>query len=114
MSVIVSSTEHMLAKAAQDVVAAAKFVSHSVLPALQRTAASEQTIEAITSLVDPQAVNIERAAFALLGLAIKTIEDSGTVANAGGMNVSLDALLVSDLRSIMPAIKNVAPKVATA
>jgi hypothetical protein len=41
--------------------------------------------------VSPQAANIERAGFAVLGVVIKAIEDAGAAAAANGLNVTLDA-----------------------
>jgi hypothetical protein len=109
---LITTAEHAFAKAAQDVVATSKFVTTSVLPILKKAAADESTVEAITGLVDPQAVNVERAAFAVLGTVIKAIEDAGTAAGAGGLSVSLDAALVSDIKAILPAVKGATSTVA--
>lgn len=105
---LITTVEHVFAKAAQDVVTAAKFITTSVLPILKKAQADEATVEAITGLVDPQAVNIERAAFAVLGTVIKVIEDAGTAATAGGLSVSLDAALVADIKAILPSVKGAA------
>jgi hypothetical protein len=80
MPVLITSVEHALATAASDVVKVAKFVETAVLPALKTAQANQSTIEAITSLVSPQAANIERAGFAVLGVVIKAIDDAGTAA----------------------------------
>jgi hypothetical protein len=66
------------------------------------------TIEAVTSLVSPQAANIERLGFAVLGVVIKAIDDAGTAAGASGLNVSLDAQLIADIKSIAEAVKGAA------
>jgi hypothetical protein len=105
---LITTAEHVFAKAAQDVVSAAKFVTTSVLPILKKASADESTVEAISALVDPQAVNIERAAFAVLGTVIKVIEDAGAAGTAGGLSVSLDAALVADIKAILPAVKGAA------
>lgn len=102
---LILTLEHAYAAAASEAVTIARYVKATVLPALIRAQGSEQTIEAITNLVSPEAANIERTAFALLGVAIKSIEDAGAAAGAGGVNVSLDAQLVADLKSVLPAIK---------
>src|SRR5215471_13055906 len=68
MSALLNSTEHALAAAASDVVKVAKFVEQSVLPVLKKAQADPPTIEAVTALVSPQAANIERVGFAVLGL----------------------------------------------
>ena len=47
---LIKSLEHVYAVTAQDIVKAAKFVEHSVLPALQKAEANASTIESITSL----------------------------------------------------------------
>ena len=55
MSTLITSVEHALAAAAQDVVKAAKFVETSVLPVLKKAQAEAPTIEAVTALVSLQA-----------------------------------------------------------
>jgi hypothetical protein len=105
MSALIPSIEHALAVAACDTVKAAKFVETSVLPVLKKAQADSLTIEAVTALVSPQAANIERARFAVLGVVIKAIEDAGAPAGANGLNVTLDAPLVADIKSIAPAVK---------
>ena len=101
---LLNTIEHALAKAAQDIVTAARFVTQQVMPILQEGKSSEATIEAVTGLVSPAAVNIERAAFAVLGVVIKTLGDGSQAALAGGLNVQLDAALVADIKSIMAAV----------
>ena len=76
MSALLSSIEHAFASAASDVVKVAKFVEQSVLPVLKKVQADESTVEAITSLVSPQAANIERVGFAVLGVVIKAPDDA--------------------------------------
>jgi hypothetical protein len=48
------------------------------------------TIEAVTALVSPQAANIERAGFEVLGVVIKALDDANAGASANGLNVTLD------------------------
>ena len=73
------------------------------------------TIEAVTSLVSPQAANIERVGFAVLGVVIKAIDDASTAAGASGLSVSLDAQLVADIKAIAAAVKGaMSPAVAAA
>jgi hypothetical protein len=102
---LITTAEHAYAVAAAELVTIAKWVRGIVLPALVKVEGNAQTVETLTALVSPAAANIERAAFAVLGKIIKSIEDAGTAADAGGVNVSLDAALVADLKSIIPAIK---------
>ena len=103
---LITTTEHALASAAREIVAAAKFIQSSVLPVLTKASAKASTIEAVTGLVSPAAVNIERAAFAVLGVVIKAIGDGGQAIAAGGVNVLLDAALVADIKAIMSAVKS--------
>lgn len=109
---LITSISHAFAIAAQDIVKAGRIITTTVLPTLQRAQADAPVIEAVTGLVSPQAANIERSAFAVLGLVIKAIDDAATAANAGGVNISLDASVVSDIRAIMSAVKAVAPPVS--
>jgi hypothetical protein len=62
----------------------------------------------VTSLVSPQAANIERVGFAVLGVVIKVLDDAGTAAGASGLNLSLDAQLIADIKSIAVAVKGAA------
>ena len=110
-----NSVEHDLAVAAQDVVKTAKFVETSVLPVLKSAQANQSTIESITSLVSPQAANIERAGFAVLGVVINALDAAGTAAGANGLNVTFDAQLVADIKAIAAAVKSaMSPTVAAA
>jgi hypothetical protein len=107
MPALITSVEHALAVAARDTVKVAKFVETSVLPALKTVKADESTIEAVTGLVSPQAANIERerAGFAVLGVVINALDAAGAAAGANGLNVSLDAQLVADIKAIASAVK---------
>ncbi len=64
--------EHAVASVAHDIVK----VARAVVPVLRKVQGQEATVEALTSLVDPQAVNIERAAFAVLGKICVAINDA--------------------------------------
>jgi hypothetical protein len=115
MSVLFTNIEHVLATAASDVVKTAKFVEVSVLPVLKKAQADQATIESITSLVSPQAANIERVGFAVLGVVISALDAADAAASANGLNVSLDAQLVADIKAIASAVKAaVAPAAAPA
>ena len=115
MNALITSIEHSLAVAASDMVKVAKFVETSVLPVLKKAQADQGTIESITSLVSPQAANIERAGFAVLGVVINAIDAAGTAAAANGLNVSLDAQLIADIKAIAGAVKGaMAPAAAPA
>ena len=110
---LVSSIEHAYAIAIGDIKKAGSFVSNSVLPLLQKIHADAATIEAVTATVSPSLANIERVGDAVLGLVIKAVEDGNAAAQGGGVNITLDQQLVSDIRSIIPAVKAAAaPTVA--
>ena len=102
MSALINSVEHALATAASDTVKVAKFVETSVRPVLKSAQANESTIEAVTSLVSPQAANIDRAGFAVLGVVINALDAAGAAAGANGLNVTLDAQLVADVKRASP------------
>ena len=112
MSTLISSVEHALAVAASDTVKVAKFVETSVLPVLKSAQANASTIEAVTALVNPQAANVERVGFAVLGVVIKAIDDAGTAVTANGLNVTLDSQLIVDIKSIAAAVKGAVPAAA--
>jgi hypothetical protein len=101
---LLSSLEHAFATAANDLVKLAKFVEAKVLPELQKASASAATIESVTALVSPQAANIERTAFAVLGVVIKAIQDAGAASLQGGLNIKLDETFLSDLKAIVPTV----------
>jgi hypothetical protein len=66
----------------------------------------------LTSLVSPQAANIERAGFAVLGVVINALDAAG--AAAGANEVTLDAQPVADIRAIASAVKAALPSVMAA
>ena len=98
------SIGHFFAAMANDIVKGARAVA-SVLVKVER---AEPEVEGITSLLFPQAVELERGAFALLGLAAQAVTDTGAVASANGINVTLDAQLVADIKALIPAIEQYA------
>ena len=113
----IQKVEHALASVAHDIVK----VARAVVPVLQKVQGQEATVEALTSLIDPNAVNIERAAFAVLGKICTAITDAGNAVAANGINVQLDAQEIADLKSIavylQGAVKSVgltAPSATTA
>jgi hypothetical protein len=88
--------EHAIASVAHDIVK----VVRAVVPVLQKVQDQEATVEALTSLIDPNAVNIERAAFAVLGKVCVAIADAGNAVAANGLNLQLDAQEIADLKAI--------------
>lgn len=107
MSFNFNSIEHAIAAVAADVVKAAKAVA-AFLPKIQ---AAEGTVEAVTAVVYPQAVPIERASFAALGLIAKAVAAAEPAAAANGLNVQLDAQFVADVRELLPTLKQELAKI---
>lgn len=100
MSFSIQSVEHAIAVVSADIVKGAKKVA-SIIAKVQ---ASEAAVEALTAAIDPSAVIIERAAFACLGVILKTVNDAASAAAAGKVDLSLDAAFVADLKAILPSI----------
>jgi len=94
--IFLQKAEHALASVAHDIVK----IARAVVPVLQKVQGQESTVEALTSLVDPNAVNIERAAFAVLGKICAAINDAGSAVSANGLNLQLDAQEIADLKAI--------------
>jgi hypothetical protein len=103
MSAIIKDTGHAFSIAAHTIVKSASLIQNKVLPAIQD---NRQAIEAITNLISPQAVGIERLAFLLLG-------NAASVVNNKGNNIQMDIELINEIQSILPALKNMAPIVAS-
>ena len=103
---LISTLEHAYASAVTDLRKVGKFITGTAVPALQAIHADAATIEAVTGLISPQLENVERTADALLGAAIKAIEDAEAAAGAGGVNIALDATLIADIKAIIPLVKS--------
>jgi hypothetical protein len=69
---------------------------------------AEPETEALTALYFPQAVELERGAFALLGVAAQAVADAGNAAEANGVDVTLDAQLVADIKVLIQAVEQYA------
>ena len=92
---------HFFATVAGDIVKGARAVASVMLKAQK----AEPEIEALSSLIFPQAVELERGAFALLGLAAQTVSETGDAAAANGINITLDQQLVADIKALIVAIE---------
>jgi hypothetical protein len=95
---------HFFATVAGDIVKGAKAVATVMLKVQQ----AEPEVEALSSLLFPQAVELERGAFALLGMAAQAVTETGDAAAANGINLTLDAQLVADIKALIPAIEQYA------
>ena len=107
MSFNFASIEHALATVCSDIVKGARAVTNF----LSKVREHEKEIEDFTMLVASAvpgaaiAVPLERAGFAVLGHALKAVNSVDAAASANGLNVQLDAQMVSDLRELLPVIK---------
>jgi hypothetical protein len=101
--ITIQKTEHAIASVAHDIVK----IARAVVPVLQKVQGQEATVEALTSLVDPNAVNIERAAFAVLGKICVAVTDAGNAVAANGVNVQLDSQEIADLKGIATYLQQV-------
>ncbi|MBV8810650.1 MAG: hypothetical protein JO033_18430 [Acidobacteriaceae bacterium] len=90
------SIDHAFGSVAKDIVKTASILS--LVASRVDKAAPE--IEAITSAVYPPAVLIERAAFALLGMAAHTATTIGDATAAKGLNLQLDESSIKQLQEI--------------
>jgi hypothetical protein len=79
-----------------------------------RAQKAEPEIEALSSLFFPQAVELERGAFALLGMAAQAVSEAGDAAAANGINTVLDQPLIADLKALIQAIENYAKSAGVA
>jgi len=95
---------HFFATVAGDVVKGAR----SVAGAMAKAQKAEPEIEALTALFFPQAVELERGAFALLGMAAQAVTEAGDSAEANGLNIALDKQLVADIKALIGAIEQYA------
>ena len=104
---LISKLETDWQKAVSFFISTGKTLVYDVVPALQKVEAAAGTVEAVTNLISPELGKVETAGFALLGAAIQAIIDAEQTGQAGLVNISLDAATVSDIKGLMPAIKNV-------
>ncbi len=88
---------HFFATVAGDIVKGARAVASVMLKAQK----AEPEIEAISSLFFPQAVELERGAFALLGMAAQAVTEAGDAAAAKGINIVLDQQLIADIKALI-------------
>jgi hypothetical protein len=111
---LITNSAHAFATAIADLKKTGRFLQSEVLPALKTLKADAPMIEAITGLVSPQLVNVERVGEAVLGVVIQAIQDGGAASGANGLSITLDAVLVADIRSIVPAVKAAATQLTAA
>ena len=96
-----SSIGHAFASVAKEIV----HVSKVVEAGLAKVQKSEAFVEAITAVIDPAAVPLERAAYAILGKALQVVHDNGDAAAANGVNIQLDSQEIADLKELIAMLK---------
>ena len=97
MSFTWQSAGHAFASLFKDIFNVSKKVE-VVLADVQQEA---PVIEALTSLVSPQAAMVEQLAFGALGMLVAAVNDVGTAATADGINVSFDASVVAEIKQLI-------------
>jgi hypothetical protein len=102
MAVGIKSIGHAFAVVAQDIV---KF-AHKLEAAAVKVQAAAPVVEALTSMIDPRAAAIERAAFYLFGKVTDAVHTAGDAASANGLNLSLDATEVAEIKELIGYLKN--------
>ena len=107
MNNIIQTAEHLYASTAKELVAAYRFIQSKVIPALKDIDADASVIEAVTGLVAPEAVAVERAAFAVLGMVVDILDK--VPETNGGVNITLDAEIVTEIKAIAAIIKKNLP-----
>jgi hypothetical protein len=104
----IQSVEHFFARFAKEAVIVSKSAG-SVLAKVDATAeANKPLIEGLTAAIDPNAVALEDAAYALLGMAAKAASELSGAADAKGLNLALDQQTVTDIKALVPAIQKYA------
>jgi hypothetical protein len=95
---------HFFATVARDIVKGARAVA-SVMVKVEKV---EPEVEALSALLFPQAVELERGAFALLGMAAQAVKEAGDATEANGINLVLDQQLIADIKKLVQAIEEYA------
>jgi propanediol dehydratase large subunit len=101
---------HFFATVAADIVKGARAAA-SIMSKAEKI---EPEVEALTGLLFPQAVEVERAGFLLLGMAAQAIIETGDAAAAKGANITLDRQLVADIKALIQAIEQYAKTMGVA
>ena len=95
---------HFFATVAGDIVKGARVVAGVML----KVEKAEPEVEALSALFFPHAVELERGAFALLGMAAQAVNEAGDAAEQKGVNIALDAQLIADIKALIHAIEEYA------
>lgn len=90
------SLEHGLAAVGHDIVVGAR----AVAAATGKVSDAAPAIEAVTGMLDPPAVIVERAAFSALAYVAKAANDTSAVTQDKGLNVQLDEQTIADFKEV--------------
>ena len=101
---IILSIGHDYALAINDLKKAGSFVESKVLPVLQAVHADAPAIEAVSGILSPSLISIEKIGDEVLGAVIAALVAAGE-AQKGGLSVSLSEEIVADIKSILGAVK---------
>ena len=63
------------------------------------------TVEALSNLVVPGSGTFEAHLLDVWGVVASAVHDAGDSAAANGVNVTLDAALIADIKAILPAVQ---------
>jgi hypothetical protein len=110
MSFTWQSAGHAFASLFKDVVT----VSKKVVSALGSLKNEETVIESLTSLVSPQAAAVEQIAFGALGELVAAVQAVEAASGANGVNVSFDASVVAEVRTLIADFPEVVAQVEAA
>jgi len=98
---------------AHDIVAGAKAFKAGVLkvvgeaPVIINTITSNAPeVEALTSLVFPGAVAIEKAGLDVLTQVANAVSAAGDAATSNGLSVSFDQALINDVKALIPVFES--------
>lgn len=95
---------HFFATVASDIVKGARTVATVMLQVRK----AEPEVEGLPALIFSQALELERGAFALLGMAAQAVSEAGDAAGANGLNITLDQQLIADIKALIQAIEQYA------
>jgi hypothetical protein len=98
---------HFFSTVAADIVKGAR----AAASVMSRAEKFEPQVEALTGLLFPQAVELQRAPFVLLGMAAEAVSETGDAVAANGLNIPLDQQLIADIKALIPAIERYAKAV---
>lgn len=88
--------------------------SKKVETVLQYVQKDQAEIEAVTGLIDPGAVLIERIAFGALGEVVGAVHSVGQAAAVNGVNITLDAAAVAEIKNLIALYPQIVKQVEAA